>query len=82
MTYKQLTKEIENVGEQIRFLYDVRDKYFKKDKHRASMIGNAVNSLCAYQNYLRFGKEYESESLGFSESRGIAAVIGKNKINF
>jgi hypothetical protein len=33
------------------------------------MIGNIVNNLCAYQNYLKFSKEYEDRWLAESMIR-------------
>ena len=59
MTYKQMTKEIDAIAEQIHFLYSIRDKFFKGKKYEVHMIGDIVNNLCAYKNYLMFAKEYE-----------------------
>ena len=39
------------------------------------MIGNAVNSLCAYKNYLRFSKEYEPTPPEISRSRKLIENI-------
>lgn len=61
MTYKQMTKEIEAINEQIEFLYSIRRDLYKGQRDKEIMIGNIANNLCAYQNYLRFSKEYEEK---------------------
>ena len=63
MTYKQMTKEIDDIKTQIDFLYRLRNDLFKGERDAEIMIGNIVNNLCAYQNYLRFTKEYEDKWL-------------------
>ena len=60
MTYKQMTKEIAEIDEQIKFLYDIRKEYFLGTSDKGGMIGNIVNSLCAYKNYLKYTKEYNT----------------------
>lgn len=58
MTYNEMQKEIEQVKHQIDFLYEVRDTHYSCNKEDAHTIGNIINSLLAYQNYLRFEKSY------------------------
>lgn len=58
MTYKQLTKQIEDIDAQIQFMKDVRDSHYPDDKPSNIMIGNIVNTLICWKNHLRFEKEY------------------------
>jgi hypothetical protein len=70
MTYKQMTKNLDAITEQIHFLYSIRDKFSKGEKYELRMIGDIVNNLCAYKNYLIFTAEYECPPMRGNEQRG------------
>lgn len=80
MTYKQMTKEIEAIPKQIAYLYNVRDTHYKGNKEIADMTCDIVNNLCAYQNYLRFEKEYKDKTLADMELRQCKREASKQEI--
>lgn len=59
MTYKELTKQIEEIDKEMEFLYSLRESQFKGMRDEEGMIGNIINNLYARKNYLRFEAEYE-----------------------
>jgi hypothetical protein len=59
MTYSQMTKNIENIKKQIDFMYELQKE--QTEPNKARLIGDIVNNLCAYKNYLIYAKEYKEE---------------------
>ena len=57
MTYKELTKRIENINEEIKFMEKIRDML--PDHDEKIMCGNIVNHLVSWRNTLMYDKEYE-----------------------
>lgn len=56
MTYKQMTKRIENINAQIQFIKNIADVL--SDKEDLIMCGDIINSLCSWKNTLIYDKEY------------------------
>lgn len=80
MTYKQMTEKIEQIPKQIAYLYNVRDTHYKGNKEIADMTCDIVNNLCAYQNYLKFEKEYKDKTLADMELRQCKREASKQEV--
>ncbi len=63
MTYKQLSKRIERIDEQIEFLRRIRENSYKGMKDEEVIIGTIIDNLCAYKNHLVYDEDYTPTSL-------------------
>ena len=59
MTYSKMTQNIEHIKKQIDFMYDLQKQQTEPNVSR--LIGDIINNLCAYKNYLIYAKEYKEE---------------------
>ena len=79
MTYKQLTKQIEYIDAQIQFMKDVRDSHYSDDKPSNIMIGNIVNTLICWKNYLLFDRDYTDTSVMKMEVEDLKRKLNSNE---
>ena len=56
MTYKQLTKQIKDIEEQIDFMKNIESDL--SDKEDVKMCGYIIDNLMCWKNTLIFDKEY------------------------
>lgn len=56
MTYKEMTKRIDRIKDQIDFMYELQKQQI--DSETSRLIGGIIDNLCAYKNYLIYEKDY------------------------
>lgn len=57
MTYKEMTKRIDRIKDQIDFMYELQKQ--QTDPETSRLIGGIIDNLCAYKNYLIYEKDYK-----------------------
>ena len=56
MTYKQLTKQIDRIGEQIKYMYQIQED--ARGTEEKKLCGDIINNLLCWKNTLIYDKDY------------------------
>lgn len=75
MTYKEITKRIENIDKCIELVKEA--KLNENDLDKQKQWEYTIDYLCGYKNYIKYDKQFDERPLEFSNAEEKQIVFGK-----